>query len=69
VSIVTKFPTTNFTLALNREAKQLRLGGKDLREVKSIRDFRSGSFLVKGGRTHLAFDLAEGKTALYAAFA
>jgi hypothetical protein len=37
--------------------------------VKSIRDFRRDSFLVKGGRTHLAFDLAAGKTALHATFA
>jgi hypothetical protein len=69
VSIVTKFPTTNFTLTLNREAKRLRLGGKDLGEVKTLRDFRRDSFLVKDGCTHLAFDLAEGKTALHAALA
>jgi hypothetical protein len=69
VSIVTKFPTTNFTLTLSREAKRLRLGGKDLCEVKSLRDFNRDSFLVKGGCTHLAFDLAEGTTALHATLA
>ena len=69
VSITTKFPAANFTLTLNRAVKRLHLGGKDLREVKSIRDFRSGAFLVEGNQTHVAFDLAEGKTELQAAFA
>jgi hypothetical protein len=69
VNISTKFPTTNFTLTLNRTTKRLRLGGNDLRETNSIRDFRSGTFMLEGARTHVAFDLPEGTTALLATFA
>lgn len=69
VNITTKFPAANFTLTLNRTAKRLRLGGNDLREVKSMRDFRSGTFMQEGARTHVAFDLPEGTTALLATFA
>jgi hypothetical protein len=68
VNITTKFPAANFTLTLSRAAKRLRLGGNELREVKSIRDFRSGTFMAEGGRTHVAFDLADGNTAMHAAF-
>ena len=46
-----------------------KLGSNDLREVKSIRDFRSGTFMVEGASTHIAFDLAEGSTELLATFA
>lgn len=69
VTLATKFPAANFTLTLNRAANRLRLGGNDLREVKSIRDFRSGTFMVEGASTHIAFDLAEGSTELLASFA
>jgi hypothetical protein len=69
VNITTKFPAANFTLTLNRAAKRLRLGSNELREVNSIRDFRSGTFMAEGGRTHVAFDLAEGNNALLATFA
>jgi hypothetical protein len=69
VNITTKFPAANYTLTLNRTAKRLRLGGNDLSEVKSIRDFRSGTFMQEGARTHVAFDLPEGTTALLATFA
>jgi hypothetical protein len=69
VNITTKFPAANFTLTLSRAVKRLRLGGNDLREVKSIRDFRSGTFMQEGARTHVAFDLPEGTTALLATFA
>jgi hypothetical protein len=69
VNISTRFPAANYTLTLNRAAKRLRLGGNDLREVKSKRDFRSGTFMLEGNRTHVAFDLAEGNTSLLATFA
>lgn len=68
VSIATKFPAPNFTLTLSRAAKRLRLGNTDLGEVNSMRDFRSGSFLVEGERTHVAFDLSAGNTTLLASF-
>jgi hypothetical protein len=69
VTIATKFPAANFTLTLNCAANRLRLGGNDLRGVKSIHDFRSGTFMVEGASTHIAFDLAEGSTELLATFA
>jgi hypothetical protein len=69
VSIATKFPAAHFTLTLNRATKRLRLAGNDLREVKSIRDFRSDTFMTEGASTHVAFDLPEGNTTLLATFA
>lgn len=69
LTVTTKFPAANFTLTLNRAAKRLQLGPTDLREVHSVRDFRSATFLTEGPRTHLAFDLPEGTTELLATWA
>jgi hypothetical protein len=44
----------------------VRLGDADLREVKSVRDFRSGTFLIEGGQSHIAFDLSGGNMTLLA---
>jgi len=64
VQVRTKFPTADFTLALNVAARRVQLNGSDLRPVRSRRDFRSGTFLVEGGQTFVAFDLAAGETTL-----
>ena len=64
VRVSTAFPTANFTLSLDCTAKRVQLGGHELREAKSRRDFRSGTFLIEGGRTFTAFDLAPGVTTL-----
>ena len=57
VRIDTMFPTPNFTLSLDCAAKQVQIEGKNLREVRTRRDFRSGRFLVEGKQTFVAFDL------------
>jgi hypothetical protein len=62
IRIETRFPTTNFTLAIDGEAKRVQADGNDLRAVSSRRDFRSGTYLTEGNRTLLAFDLKEGTT-------
>ena len=67
VRVSTAFPTANFTMALQGAASRVRVGGRDLREVKSRRDFHGGTFLVEGNQTFVAFDLASGATTLVAA--
>jgi hypothetical protein len=63
VTIKTKFPTDNFTLKLDDcAAKRVQVGGADLRQVASRRDFRSGTFLVEGNATYAALPLKEGAT-------
>lgn len=62
VRIATKFPTPNFTLSLAGAAKRVQMNEKDLAQVQSRRDFRSGTFLVEGNQTFAAFDLKEGDT-------
>jgi len=63
IHISTRFPTNNFTLAIpNLVAKRVRAREMDLREVRSVRDFRSGTFLVKGKETFVAFNLGIGAT-------
>ena len=52
-----KFPARNFTVSLDLEAKRLELNGRDLRQVRSRREFRGGTFLVEGAMTFAAFDL------------
>jgi hypothetical protein len=65
IRVTTQFPADNFTLALHDcLAKRLQVNGADLREVKSQRDFRSGTFLAAGKETFAAFDLAAGDTTL-----
>ncbi len=72
VRIATRFPTANFTLSFDVAAKRVCVNaatgggrGADLREVKSLRDFRSGTFLVEGGRTFAAFALCAPGAALH----
>jgi len=63
--ISTKFPTDNFTLALREgAARRVQVNGADLRLVQSKRDFRSGTFLVSGKETFVAFNLPTGDTVL-----
>lgn len=62
VRIRTHFPTRNFTLSLDVSAKRVQIAGQDLRRVQSRRDFRSGTILVEGDRTFIAFDLGAGET-------
>jgi len=74
IRVTTKFPTDNFTLAIRDWAAQRvqmngdpaprESSGTDLRQVKSRRDFRSGTFLVEGKETFVAFNLAMGGTTL-----
>ena len=65
VRVATKFPTDNFTLAIHDcTARRVQMGGADLRQVKSQRDFRSGTFLVTDKDTFVAFDLKAGDTVL-----
>jgi hypothetical protein len=65
ISIATKFPTENLTLAIHDcLAKRLQVGGADLRQVQSQRDFRSGTFRVTDKDTLVAFDLKTGDTTL-----
>jgi hypothetical protein len=64
VRVRTEFPTANFTLSLDIPAERVQVSGKDLRRVQSRRDFRSGTFLVDGQATFIAFDLNIGETSL-----
>jgi len=64
IKIESQFPTANFTLSVDVPAKQVQVNGAELSEVKSRRDFRSGTFLVEGAQTFLAFDLAMGGAAI-----
>lgn len=57
VQIHTKFPTENFTLHMDLPARRVQVNGSDLRQAKSRREFRSGTFLVEGKDTYAAFDL------------
>jgi hypothetical protein len=63
--IGTRFPTDNFTLAIHDgAAKRVRVNETGLRQVRSQRDFRSGTFLVTDKETFAAFDLKAGDTTL-----
>ncbi len=64
VRILSRYPAANFTLSLNLPARRVQVRGADLRQVRSRRDFWSGTFLVEGRNTFLAFDLATGETDL-----
>ena len=64
VQIETRFPTANFTLSVDVVARRIQVKGSDLRQVRSRRDFRAGTFLVEGSKTYAAFDLAAGRTTL-----
>ncbi|OHB64295.1 MAG: hypothetical protein A2Y77_05550 [Planctomycetes bacterium RBG_13_62_9] len=63
--VKTQFPTENFTLAIHDSvARRVRVNGTDLRQVKSQRDFRSGTFLTTDKETFVAFHLKPGDTTL-----
>jgi hypothetical protein len=62
--IETAYPTPDFTLALNTGMHRVQRDGIDLPEVKSRRDFRSGTFLVEAPQSFIAFDLPAGTTKL-----
>ena len=64
IQIDTKFPTANLTLSLDVAASRVRVNGDDLNRAQSERDFRSERFRIDGGQTFVAFDLAEGRTAV-----
>ena len=64
IQIDTQFPTANFTLSLDVASKRASVNGIDLRKVLSKRDFRSGTCLVEGNRTYVAFELTSGQTTL-----
>ena len=60
IEIKSKFPTAGFTLCLDAAARRVQVAGRDLHEVRSRRDFRSGTFLLEGRQTFFAFDLPMG---------
>jgi len=62
--IHTQFPTVNFTLSLDIPVQRIQVKGNDLRQISSRRNFQSGTFLVEGKRTYIAFDLSAGETVL-----
>ena len=65
IRVATKFPTNNFTLAIHDWAAQhVQIDGRDLPQVKSRRDFRSGAFVVQGNETFVAFNLPMGGATL-----
>jgi len=64
IHLNTNFPTTNFTLSLDATTKRAQMHGNDLREAHSRRDFRSGTFLIEGKQTFIAFELPLGRTTL-----
>jgi len=64
ITVRSAFPTTRFPLSLNAPVSRVRSPGRELRQVRSRRDFSSGTFLAEGGRPYLAFDLPEGETVL-----
>ncbi len=43
-------------------SEHVRIQGNDLEQVNSCRQFRSGTFMVEGQRTFIAFDLTVGET-------
>ncbi|MBM4027243.1 MAG: hypothetical protein FJ280_17835 [Planctomycetes bacterium] len=61
----TQFPTADFTLSLpGRAARRVQVNGTDLRQVRSQRDFRGGTFRVTDKETFVAFDLKQGDMVL-----
>jgi len=67
IRIRTKFPTRDFTLAIrNLAARRVQVAGRDMRRVRSRRDFRSGTFLIENKQTFVAFDLGTGDTKISA---
>jgi hypothetical protein len=65
IRLSTKFPTDNFTLAIqDRPARRVRYNETNLRLVKSLRDFRSGTFLIEDNKTFVAMSLPTGATTL-----
>jgi len=64
IRIDTQFPTPNFTLSFDIMAKRVQMNGSDLCQVRSKRDFKSGTFWVEGKQTFAAFDLIAGQTAI-----
>ena len=62
VRIRTQFPTANFTLSLDGPMRRIQVNGAELREARSRRVFRGGTFLVEDKQTFAAFDLGIGET-------
>ena len=63
--IDTQFPTADFTVALSGRMRRVRVDGHDLQPVHDRRSLRQGTYLVEGGQTFAALDLALGTTALH----
>ena len=62
IELYTQFPTANFTLAIDAPIRRIQINGWDLREVHSLRDFQTDTFMVESKRTLVAFDLEIGTT-------
>ncbi len=64
VHVHTRYPTADFTLAVDRIATQVRVNGQALRPVYTRQALQTGTCLVEGSRTVVAFALGEGETVL-----
>lgn len=64
VTIDTRFPTADFTLAVDQPLARVQVNGVDLRQVYSQRALAQETFWVDGNRTVCAFDLPIGATQL-----
>jgi hypothetical protein len=64
VRIHTRYPTADFTLAVDRIATQVQVNGQPLHPVYNRQALQTGTFLVEGSRTVVAFGLGEGETVL-----
>jgi len=62
LAIETRFPTADFTLAVEGTATAVTVNGQPLRQVSSRQTFAQQTFWIDEGRTYLAFALAEGST-------
>ncbi|MCB0063411.1 MAG: hypothetical protein KDE19_14920, partial [Caldilineaceae bacterium] len=62
LQIETRFPTADFTLAIDGQAAQVIVNGQPLQQVQSRRQLTQGTFLIDQAETVFAFALAEGAT-------
>ncbi|MCB0190042.1 MAG: hypothetical protein KDE31_37480 [Caldilineaceae bacterium] len=60
LTIDTRFPTNDFTLAVDAQATQVTVNGQPLQQIESRRQLVQGSFYHEDHQTILAFALTEG---------
>ncbi|MCB0105364.1 MAG: hypothetical protein KDE53_05635 [Caldilineaceae bacterium] len=64
LQIATRFPTDDFTLAIDHPATQVSVNGAALRQVQSRQQLAQGTFWNDGQRSVMAFPLVEGTTVM-----